>query len=472
MLYSVFEQDSQRVFTISTELWQQNQQKYPLLLRYLAVPVQEDSTTLWLAIESLNNIRGCETFSFLTGKIVEPVVIGQFGLKQLLQALNPQNDAIYAVAKENTLYEPQSDYLSDSVELDPDEPMIKLFNQLLEQSIQHRASDIHLEPSAESYLVRFRIDGILQLQQQFNFSLGGRLLSRLKLLAKLDISETRLPQDGHFSFKTTFAETLELRLSTLPTQFGEKMVLRLQHNQPTTLNFTELGMTAAQVEMFKTALLQPQGLILVTGPTGSGKSLTLYSGLSFLNSEDKHLMTAEDPIEIPLAGVIQTQVNNPIGLTFVKLLRTFLRQDPDVIMVGEIRDQETAEMALRAAQTGHLVLSTLHTNTARSAITRLQQLGIQQSELENTLLLVIAQRLLRKKCQNCCHLSQTACQCTNGYTGRIGVYQFLVRQTVNQQESFISDYDSLEQAALPLLEKGITDQAEVDRVLGTQQFHY
>lgn len=469
MHYSVFEQEGERVFKIAPALWQKNQQKYPLLLRYLAVPIQEDEQRVWLAIESLSNIRGCETFSFLTGKMVEPVVIGQFALKQLLQALNPQQEMASLLA-ENTLHEPTGSYDDDLTQVDINEPMINLFNQLLERSIELRASDIHFEPTAQQYLVRFRIDGILQPQQRFHLALGGRLLSRLKLLAKLDISETRLPQDGHFSFKTSFAENLDLRLSTLPTQFGEKMVLRLQHNQPTTLNFAELGMTTRQVALFQAALSQPQGLILVTGPTGSGKSLTLYSGLSFLNGEDKHLMTAEDPIEIPLAGVIQSQVNPLIGLTFATLLRTFLRQDPDVIMVGEIRDRETAEMALRAAQTGHLVLSTLHTNTAHSAITRLQQLGIQQLELESTLLLVVAQRLVRKKCQKCGECRQTDCDCVNGYAGRIGVYQFLYRQTTAQGEQFVSDYPNLLAAVQPLLAAGITDQAEVERVLGVKQF--
>ena len=307
-----------------------------------------------------------------------------------------------------------------------------------------------------------RIDGVLQPQPIISKSLANRVISRLKLLAKLDISETRLPQDGRFQFKTTFSDILDFRLSTLPTHWGEKAVLRLQQNKPVQLSFAELGMTQNQQNQFQHALGQPQGLILVTGPTGSGKSISLYTALQWLNTPDKHIMTAEDPVEIELEGIIQTQVNPQIGLDFSRLLRTFLRQDPDIIMLGEIRDEESALMALRAAQTGHLVLSTLHTNDALSAISRLQQLGIQSHEIENSLLLVIAQRLVRKRCLKCSQHFSESCDCHQGYQGRIGVYQFL--QCENN--CYQTDFDSLYQSALEKVKDNITDLDEIQRVLG------
>ena len=349
--------------------------------------------------------------------------------------------------------------------------MIQLLDGIFESALRKNASDIHLEPQTNQLQVRFRIDGVLQAQNAVSLNLASRLISRLKLLAKLDISETRLPQDGRFHFKTTFSDVLDFRLSTLPTNLGEKAVLRLQQNKPVRLSFAELGMNESQQQIFQQVLSQPQGLILVTGPTGSGKSISLYTALQWLNRPEKHIMTAEDPIEIELAGVIQTQVNLQIGLDFSRLLRTFLRQDPDIIMLGEIRDEESAAMALRAAQTGHLVLSTLHTNDAPSAISRLLQLGIQQHEIDNSLLLVIAQRLVRKRCQKCGQFSERFvenhnCDCHQGYKGRIGVYQFLQPRFEQNQWRYKTDFVSLNAAAEEKIQNNVTDLAEIKRVLG------
>ncbi|OOF71049.1 GspE/PulE family protein [Rodentibacter caecimuris] len=445
-------------FTISPQRWEQNKQQSELLLRYFTIPLQENEHTLWLAVDSFNNLAACESFSFLTGKFIEPVLVSTKDLKALLQQLSPQKMEI----EENqpafyTQGEPE-------IEIQSDEPVIQLLNNIFESALQRQASDIHLEPQADGLHVRFRIDGVLQIQPTITKGFENRLISRLKLLAKLDISETRLPQDGRFQFKTQFSDILDFRLSTLPTYLGEKAVLRLQQNKPVTLSFSELGMTDSQVHRFEATLKQPQGLILVTGPTGSGKSITLYTALQFLNSPDKHIMTAEDPIEIELSGIIQSQINPHIGLDFSCLLRTFLRQDPDIIMLGEIRDEESAMMALKAAQTGHLVLSTLHTNDASSAIARLQQLGIKSNEIENSLLLVIAQRLVRKCCQKCGQNSNTSCDCNQSYQGRIGIYQFLYP---SNQEYYL-DFNNLHQSALVKIEQGITDLAEVNRVLGNE----
>ncbi|OOF66968.1 GspE/PulE family protein [Rodentibacter sp. Ppn85] len=444
------------VFSISSELWERNKQQHALFLHYFSLPLKEEENRLWLAVDSLSNLSACETIAFVTGKLVEPVLLDSTQLKDLLQQLSPQS---VQVEEQMNFYQPQE---QEHQEKNDDEPIIQLLNRIFESALQKNASDIHLETLQDCFQVRFRIDGVLQPQTPISKNLANRLISRLKLLAKLDISETRLPQDGRFQFKTTFSDILDFRLSTLPTHWGEKVVLRAQQNKPVELSFAELGMTESQQQTFQLALRQPQGLILVTGPTGSGKSISLYTALQWLNTPDKHIMTAEDPIEIELTGIIQSQINPQIGLDFSRLLRSFLRQDPDIIMLGEIRDEESAIMALRAAQTGHLVLSTLHTNDAISAISRLQQLGIQRHEIESSLLLVIAQRLVRKRCQKCDQFSIDSCDCHQGYRGRIGVYQFLHRQQNNYQ----TDFANLRQSGLEKVKQGITDEAEIYRVLG------
>lgn len=450
-----------KTIEITPHLWKQNQQQKDVLIRYLAIPLQENEKTLWLGIDNLNNLSACEAFSFLTGKVVEPVLLHVEELKTLLQKLAPMMIEEPIVSD---FY--QANVTSDNLNQDKaDEPIIQLLDRIFESALQRKASDIHLEPQNDQLRVRFRIDGVLQCQSPLSKHLGNRLVSRLKLLARLDISETRLPQDGRFQFKTTFSDLLDFRLSTLPTYHGEKAVLRLQKNNPVKLTFSELGMTGTQQTEFQRALSQPQGLILVTGPTGSGKSITLYTALEWLNQSEKHILTAEDPIEIELAGVIQTQINPQIGLDFNQLLRTFLRQDPDIIMLGEIRDYESASIALRAAQTGHLVISTLHTNNAHSAISRLLQLGIQQHEIESSLLLVIAQRLVRKKCTH----EGKNCDCYQGYQGRTGIYQFLQPHFTQKKAIYQTDYASLRESALEKVKLGITDLNELERVLGKEQ---
>ncbi|MDG2915521.1 GspE/PulE family protein [Bisgaard Taxon 10/6] len=460
---------------ISPHLWAKNQEQQALLVRFLALPLREDDGMLWLGLDSLSNLSACETFAFLTGKIIEPVLLTNQELKHWLQALSPQPLQV----EENPVF-----YMEDvtAVEQKPDDTVIQLLDQIFENALHQQASDIHLEPRTDCLQVRFRIDGVLQNQTPISSVFANRVISRLKLLAKLDISEMRLPQDGRFHFKTTFSDVLDLRLSTLPTNLGEKAVLRVQQNKPVTLAFSDLGMNDNQQRIFRHALSQPQGLILVTGPTGSGKSITLYTALSSLNCVEKHIMTAEDPIEIELEGIIQTQINPSVGLDFSRLLRTFLRQDPDIIMLGEIRDEESAAMALRAAQTGHLVLSTLHTNDAPSAISRLRQLGIRQHEIDGSLLLVIAQRLVRKCCpkcvgkpsknypdtEKCGQKSVSFCDCHQGYKGRVGIYQLLQPDFRDNQAQYRLDFPDLYQAGLEKIKAGISDIAEIQRVLGVK----
>ncbi|HDV7232363.1 TPA: type II/IV secretion system protein [Mannheimia haemolytica] len=461
MEYSVTDLNSQRFIEISAEQWQKNCNEKQILLRYLAVPLQETAEQLWLGIDDMQNLNACEIFAFIYHKQIEPVLISSEELKFLLNALSPEQSSPQSeIYEENPLYP----FSENTEQPDRNDPIIQILENLFKFCLQQNASDIHLEPQKERLLIRLRIDGVLHIYKSLPSSLSSRLISRVKLLAKLDISETRLPQDGQFHFKTLLAETLDFRVST----FGEKVVLRLQKNKPTHFDFLDLGFNPTQKANLLNALSQPQGLILVTGPTGSGKSITLYSALSHLNSSEKHILTAEDPIEIEIEGIIQTQVNRGINLDFSQLLRTFLRQDPDIIMLGEIRDEESAEMALRAAQTGHLVLSTLHTNDAPSAVERLLQLGIKEYELKNSLLLVIAQRLLRRVCVKC---GGAGCEhCYQGYKGRIGVYQLLNRSAKNfEKNTACLDFKTLADSAKEKLTEGKTNQAEILRVLGNDE---
>ncbi|WP_150539170.1 GspE/PulE family protein [Actinobacillus vicugnae] len=459
MQYSVCDMNSQQVFEISELLWQKNCDEKHILLRYLAIPIQENEHTLWLAIDDMNNLSACEIFAFIAHKAIEPVLISSDELKYLLNQLSPEQQTLYEETELN--YQTQD----NGEPLNLNDPIIQILDKLFKFCLKQNASDIHFEPQKEKLLIRLRIDGVLHIYKRLSFNLANRIITRLKLLAKLDINETRLPQDGQFNFKTMAAETLDFRVSSLPTNLGEKMVLRLQKNKPTHFDFIDLGFSETQKQLLLNGLHQPQGLILVTGPTGSGKSITLYSALNYLNNSERHILTAEDPIEIEIEGIIQTQVNRAIQLDFSQLLRTFLRQDPDIIMLGEIRDKETAEIALRAAQTGHLVLSTLHTNDAPSAIERLLQLGIKEYELSNSLQLIIAQRLLRKRCTKC---HGTGCEhCYQGYRGRTGIYQLLVKQgkTFEKSTAYL-DYDNLRASAEQKLIANITTIEEVKRVLG------
>lgn len=461
MAYSVCDLNNQQIFDISDELWQKNRDEKQLLLRYLAIPIQENNQTLWLAIDDLNNLNALEIFAFVKNKQIEPILISSEELKYLLAELTPQTTVFYE----------ESDILTTPANIESvinhQDPIIQLLDNLFHFCLKQNVSDIHLEPNQSHFIIRVRIDGVLHLYNSFQLHFAQRIISRLKLLAKLDISESRLPQDGQFSFTTILSDTLDFRVSTLPTHFGEKMVLRLQKNKPIHLDFLDLGFNPQQKSTLLSALNKPQGLILVTGPTGSGKSITLYSALNYLNQPHKHILTAEDPIEIILDGIIQTQVNKAIQLDFSDLLRTFLRQDPDIIMLGEIRDEASAKMALNAAQTGHLVLSTLHTNDAPSAIERLLQLGIKEYELKNSLLLIIAQRLLRRLCSKC---QGKSCEhCYDGYKGRIGTFQLYTKKGENfSTETAILDFPTLNQSAKEKIQLKMTNLTEVIRVLGDE----
>nr|WP_241522899.1 type II secretion system protein GspE [Chimaeribacter arupi] len=389
---------------------------------------------------------------------------------------------------------------ADAAPTDDNTPAALFIREMLLLALQRRASDIHLEPYAGHYRLRLRIDGVLQESAPPPAELGNQIIARLKVMGKLDIAERRLPQDGQCTVQCS-GQPLALRLSSLPTLYGEKLVLRLQQGPQQAPDIAQLGMTPEALACFRRVLAQPQGLVLVTGPTGSGKTVTLYSGLKQLNSPAHNLCSVEDPVEIPVEGINQTQVNPKAELSFARILRALLRQDPDIIMVGEIRDAETAEIAVNAAQTGHLVLSTLHTNSTTETLVRLNQMGIEGYLIASCLKLVIAQRLVRRLCPYCRTRSPdpsplppgstggplfpwraAGCDhCCAGYYGRTGLYEMLVvtpeiqqaltRQATVQELAEIARHQgqaSLLDVGLALAAEGTTSLEEVYRVVGAQ----
>ena len=337
----------------------------------------------------------------------------------------------------------------DLLAADDDAPIIKLINAMLSEAIKDGASDIHIETFEQDLVIRFRVDGVLKEVLKPNRKLASLLVSRIKVMAKLDIAEKRIPQDGRISLRIA-GRAVDVRVSTMPSSFGERVVLRLLDKNNARLNLEDLGMTERNRALFSELIAKPHGIILVTGPTGSGKSTTLYAGMSQINSKDRNILTVEDPIEYEIPGIGQTQVNPKVDMTFARGLRAILRQDPDVVMVGEIRDLETGQIAVQASLTGHLVMSTLHTNTAAGAITRMEDMGVEPFLLSSSLLGVLSQRLVRTLCHDCkephladereCELlgvdkdSQTTiyrpvgCEACNynGYKGRTGIHELLV----------------------------------------------
>jgi general secretion pathway protein E len=373
--------------------------------------------------------------------------------------------------------------IEDLLETADDAPIIRMLNALLTQAARDGASDIHIEPYERNSSVRFRVDGTLREVVQPNRALHAALISRLKIMAELDISEKRLPQDGRISLRIG-TRAVDVRVSTLPGAYGERAVLRLLDKTESKLNLEAIGMQGEVLSQLQRLIAQPHGIILVTGPTGSGKTTTLYAALSRLDAAHSNIMTVEDPIEYELAGIGQTQVNSKIDLTFAKALRAILRQDPDVIMIGEIRDFETAQIAIQASLTGHLVLATLHTNDAASAVTRLTDMGIEPFLLSSSLLGVLAQRLVRKLCTECKAVSTTgwhaagcaACGHT-GYQGRTGVFELLatndaIRAQIHQKASeaeirkaaLAAGMALMRQDGERLVQTGVTSREELLRV--------
>jgi type IV pilus assembly protein PilB len=434
--------------------------------RYQIVPLARNGTSLTLAMVDPTNVFALDDVKFMTGLNVEPVVASESSIldaitrsyssngieedqiKRVMESLEAE-DAVEVEESEAELA------LDDLERAATEAPVVKLVNAVLSEAVKRGASDIHMEPYEKEYRVRYRVDGILQEVMSPPIKLRDAVTSRVKIMAKLDISEKRLPQDGRILLRMMRdgrRKALDLRVSCLPTLYGEKIVMRLLDKEKLRLDMTQLGFEAESLAKFTEAIHKPYGMVLVTGPTGSGKTNTLYSSIAQLNTPDTNIMTAEDPVEFQLQGINQVQMKEQIGLNFAAALRSFLRQDPNIILVGEIRDFETAEIAIKAALTGHLVLSTLHTNDAPSTISRLMNMGIEPFLVATSVHLICAQRLVRRICRECIQpvevplrelinvgftpeeaknatISKGAgCQtCHNtGYKGRLGLYEVMV----------------------------------------------
>jgi type IV pilus assembly protein PilB len=434
-----------------------------LIKKHHALPLFKRGSRIFIAVSDPTNLHAFDEIKFNTGKNVEPIVVEADKLSAAIDAyLNRQEesigDALGGLDEESLddldieAVDEHGPSAAEEAGNEADEaPIVRFINKVLLDAIKGGASDIHFEPYEKTYRVRFRTDGILKEMARPPSNLATRIAARLKVMSQMDISERRVPQDGRIKMKISRSRAIDFRVNTLPTLFGEKIVLRILDPSSAKLGIDALGYEDSQKKLYMDALSQPQGMILVTGPTGSGKTVSLYTGLNILNTPERNISTAEDPVEINLEGINQVQMNNKVGLTFAEALRSFLRQDPDVIMVGEIRDLETAEIGIKAAQTGHLVLSTLHTNSAPETLTRLLNMGVPAFNVATTVSLIIAQRLARRLCSSCKKpatdipdeiLSQEGfdgigidrkdlelyhpggCpQCSNGYKGRVGVYE-------------------------------------------------
>ena len=431
-----------------------------LLSKHRVLPLFKRGKRMFLAVADPTNMHAIDEIKFQTGLGVEAVVVEDDKLQKAVDKAIAQADAQITtfseedgIDLENLEISGGEDELDDKISRDDveDAPIVRFINKLMLDAIRRGASDIHFEPYEKLYRVRFRMDGVLKEIAQPPVQLAGKLSARLKVMSRLDIAERRIPQDGRIKMRLSKNRAIDFRVSTCPTLFGEKIVLRILDPAQAALGIDSLGYEPFQRDLYTKFLEKPQGMILVTGPTGSGKTVSLYTGLHILNREDTNISTAEDPSEINLPGVNQVNVNPKVGLTFAAAMRAFLRQDPDVIMVGEVRDLETAEIAIKAAQTGHLVLSTLHTNDAPQTLTRLIDMGVKPYAIATSVSLIIAQRLARRLCAQCkqpldipkeallkegfqeadvaaglkIFIPKGCSNCTDGYKGRVGIYQVL-----------------------------------------------
>ena len=429
-----------------------------LLARHRMLPLYRRGKKLFLGVADPTHLHAVDEIKFQSGLGVEVVVVEDDKLQKAIdQALEQVDNQISQLTSDTdvgleTLDVGAADEIEDKTDQDvEDAPIVRFVNKVLLDAIRRGASDIHFEPYEKTYRVRLRMDGVLKEIAQPPAQLGGKLAARLKVMSRLDIAERRVPQDGRIKMRLSKTRSIDFRVSTCPTLFGEKIVLRILDPSQAMLGIDSLGYEPFQKALYEEYLEKPQGMILVTGPTGSGKTVSLYTGLNILNREGTNISTAEDPAEINLPGVNQVNVNPKVGLTFAAAMRSFLRQDPDVIMVGEIRDLETAEIAIKAAQTGHLVLSTLHTNDAPQTLTRMVDMGVKPYAIATSVNLIIAQRLARKLCTQCkqpldvpaeallkegfteedAHggmklFGPVGCSnCTDGYKGRTGIYQVM-----------------------------------------------
>ena len=482
-----------------------------LIAKYGILPILHKQNRIYLATSDPSSIPALNDISFQTGMHLELVVVAadrlKISIEQHLSRLEAgeiasnkpgagQFDDLQLIAEDT------ADPTEEEADQVDEAPIVRFVNKILLDAVKNTASDIHIEIYERSYRVRFRIDGILHTVTRPPIHFATRIASRIKVMARLDISERRLPQDGQIKVKLTRTRTIHFRVSTLPTSWGEKIVLRLLDPSSINLGIDQLGYDDWQKEQFIQAISCKEGMVLLTGPTGSGKTVSLYAALNFLNSGSTNIASAEDPVEIHLEGINQVSINNKTGLDFATALRAFLRQDPDVVMVGEIRDTETADMAIKAAQTGHLVLATLHTNSAADTLVRLRFMGIAPYNLASAVKLIIAQRLARRLCSHCKESVEVAekvlleegfataeikhlriyrakgcSQCRDGYKGRLGIYEVMpitkeiariimdsgdVLQIAEQARK--AGFQSLRRAALNRVSQGLISLEEANRL--------
>ena len=499
------------VNSMNREMLPEHQIDSDLMVRHHAVPLFRRGNRLFVAVSDPMNLGALDEFKFAAGINTDAVLVEDQALNKLIADLADTSggfandmasmgtDGEYDLEISDGTIEDEED-VRDAAD---DTPIVRFVNKVLLDAIKQGASDIHFEPYEKDYRVRFRTDGILREVVKPPKNLAPRLAARLKVMSQMDISERRVPQDGRIQMKLSKKRAIDFRVNTLPTMYGEKIVLRILDPTSAQLGIDALGYEPDQKALYLEALEKPQGMILVTGPTGSGKTVSLYTGLGILNEPERNISTAEDPVEINMQGVNQVLVNPKVGLNFAEALRSFLRQDPDVIMVGEIRDLETAEIAIKAAQTGHLVLSTVHTNSAAETVTRLLNMGVPAFNIAASVSLIIAQRLARRLCTHCAEPEASVpeeallqlgftkeqlndasikrpvgcSQCKDGYKGRVGIYE-VVKITKGIASAIMDGANSLEldqaareagfndlrQSALKKCADGLIGLEEVSRV--------
>ena len=481
-----------------------------LVRKHNALPLYKRGNRLFIAVSDPTNIQALDEIKFNTGLSTDAILVDDSKLRAAIDKYLESQDTTMGDLDDADLegVETESgegeddDGAVSATDID-DAPIVKYVNKMLLDAIRGGASDIHFEPYEKVYRVRYRTDGILKEVSRPSIKLAPKISARVKIMAQLDISERRVPQDGRIKMKLSKTKAIDFRVNTLPTLWGEKIVLRILDPSQAKLGIDVLGYEEDQKQLYMDALAQPQGMILVTGPTGSGKTVSLYTGLNILNTPGINISTAEDPAEINLEGINQVNVNNRVGLGFAEALRAFLRQDPDVIMVGEIRDLETANIAIKAAQTGHLVLSTLHTNSAAETLTRMMNMGVPAFNIATSVSLIIAQRLGRRLCSSCkqpadvpkdvllkegftqeqidtgftLYRPKGCDKCNGGYKGRVGIYEVVkitdeLANMIMEEASSIKiakqalaeGFPNLRQSALKKVIEGVTSLEEANRV--------
>jgi len=482
-----------------------------ILRRHHVLPLYKRGTRLYVAVSDPTNLQALDEIKFHTGLATDPILVEDGKLVAAIEKCLEASDTSLSdlAGADDSLdnlqliseHEEHEAAVAEGEDGINDAPVVRFVNKILTDAINRGASDIHIEPYEKTYRVRYRQDGVLHEVANPPLALSGRISARIKILSKLDIAERRVPQDGRIKMRISKNRAIDFRVSTLPTLWGEKIVLRILDPTSATLGVEKLGFEPDQKVLFTETINRPYGMVLVTGPTGSGKTVTLYTGLNIINTPDNNISTAEDPVEINVPGINQVNINEKAGLTFASALRAFLRQDPDIIMVGEIRDLETAEISIKAAQTGHMVLSTLHTNDAPSTLTRLANMGVPPFNIASAVNLIIAQRLARRLCPQCKKpvdipkpallkagfkeneldkltvYGAVGCDaCSDGYKGRVGIYQVMpVSEAIGaiimrggnqldiEMQSRKEGVLNLRESGLKKVREGVTSLDEIER---------